>query len=282
MCHLHLRYARRSGERSLYRRNRLCNRVAHEIPKLVSRVRRNERACPSQFGPAYARANTKGGGHTVFECPHWESGGEDLAVCYINPPNNHNIICLEAELVLTREAVAELELGPGDDVFMVGRFMQHEGTSQNIPTMRFGNISAMPIEPIFNSYLEKDQESFLVEMRSLSGYSGSPVFVYQMNPKNKARPSELDNIWDYTYNMRGPFLLGVDWCHLFGKEYIRDPATGDPIPNGPYVRSNTGIAAVVPAWYLAELLNSKNIKDQRAEEDEILRQKIESLSIELD
>jgi hypothetical protein len=50
----------------------------------------------------------------------------------------------------------------------------HEGRQKNSPTARFGNIAQMPNEPVIIKRFE--QECFLVEARSIGGYSGSPVF----------------------------------------------------------------------------------------------------------
>ena len=59
--------------------------------------------------------------------------------------------------------------------FMIGRFLNHQGTKDKIvPAVRFGNISVM-LEIIWNSTVNKDQLSFSVEMRSRTGFSGSPA-----------------------------------------------------------------------------------------------------------
>ena len=58
---------------------------------------------------------------------------------------------------------------------MIGRFLNHQGTKDKIvPAVRFGNISVM-LELIWNSTVSKDQLSFAVEMRSRTGFSGSPA-----------------------------------------------------------------------------------------------------------
>jgi hypothetical protein len=67
-------------------------------------------------------------------------------------------------------------LGPGDEVFMIGRFISHDGKLENHPSTRFGNLSMLPA-PIKNEY-GLEQESFAVDMRSISGYSGSPAFIF--------------------------------------------------------------------------------------------------------
>ena len=60
---------------------------------------------------------------------------------------------------------------------MVGRFVSHEGKQQNSPAVRFGNIAMMQKEKIIDER-GVAQESFLVEIRSLPGYSGSAVLIY--------------------------------------------------------------------------------------------------------
>jgi hypothetical protein len=60
--------------------------------------------------------------------------------------------------------------------------MDHAGKFENMPSVRFGNISMLPNErePIEddNLKLRRNQVGYLVEARSRSGYSGSPVFIY--------------------------------------------------------------------------------------------------------
>ena len=52
-----------------------------------------------------------------------------------------------------------------------------DGGQKNTPSARFGNMSMMPEKPIrrADGIL---QESYLLEMRSINGYSGSPAFVH--------------------------------------------------------------------------------------------------------
>jgi hypothetical protein len=98
-------------------------------------------------------------------------------------------------------------IGAGDDCFFLGRFSTHEGCEHNRPSARFGTLAMTHGETIVDEY-GCHQESFLVEARSLAGYSGSPVFVYKsagMDPDTgEVKPHVSASV----------FLLGVDWCHL--------------------------------------------------------------------
>src|SRR5262249_35512833 len=99
------------------------------------------------------------------------------------------------------------------------------------------------------------QVSFLIEARSIAGYSGSPVFWYDKPAERKI---------DLT--KRG-FLLGVDWGHvdcagdivdIFDKETGRK----NPKLEGRY---NSGMMGVVPASKLEECLDDPAVVREREE-----------------
>jgi hypothetical protein len=117
--------------------------------------------------------------------------------------------------------------------------------------VRFGNLAMMPWEPIKNELSGIEQESFLVEARSLSGFSGSPVYVYNH--------LSIDEDGTFTLEISDRcYLLGVDWCHLSGTEPVRDQA-GERLADGSFVRQNSGMMGVIPAWKLVELLNTEEV-----------------------
>lgn len=73
----------------------------------------------------------------------------------------------------------DLEILPGGEVFMIGRFVGHDGRQKNTPSVRFGNISRMRIsdaEEGADQNQEEVDERFLIDCRSIPDYSGSPVF----------------------------------------------------------------------------------------------------------
>src|SRR5208337_5394725 len=83
---------------------------------------------------------------------------------------------ISTKVFATEEIVSEYGIGVGDDVFMVGRFINHEGSPTYLPATRFGNISVMPF-PILKS--PQKGPSYCIDMHSRPGFSGSPVFVYR-------------------------------------------------------------------------------------------------------
>jgi hypothetical protein len=165
---------------------------------------------------------------------------------------------------LTPEIISHCWIGPGDDVFMIGRFIGQDGKESNLPTARFGNISRMNGEPI------KDddgipQDSFLVEMRSMSGYSGSPVFVY-LNPTLPRPPKWITPATHpYRHGLHGPWLLGIDWCHIPNFKRVLDAGRKAPIKPEQWVEVNSGMAGVIPAWYIQEILELPELAMKREE-----------------
>ncbi|TPJ66519.1 hypothetical protein [Mesorhizobium sp. B2-7-1] len=68
----------------------------------------------------------------------------------------------------------------GQEILILGLFRYHTGSLRNEPIIRVGNLSAMPAEPLWTSHAGHI-EGYLVEARSISGLSGSPVFLNLMD-----------------------------------------------------------------------------------------------------
>jgi hypothetical protein len=54
----------------------------------------------------------------------------------------------------------------------------------------------------------------------------------------------------------GFWLLGVDWCHLTDSARVTEKYDQDEIVTNYSVRMNSGMAGVIPAWKILEILNS--------------------------
>src|SRR5439155_3723752 len=167
----------------------------------------------------------------------------DIAVVPLDLLRAHKFLSIPVAIFLTEDLAAQWDIGLGDDVFMFGRFVTHDGKQKNSPSVRFGNISMMPTDDVYHPSNESQtQESFLIEVHSISGYSGSPVLVrafqsekFEVMPTNPRIPS-LPRV------PRGPFLLGVEWGYI---------NTHDQSQN------NTGICGVVPTWHVSDLLQTR-------------------------
>jgi hypothetical protein len=213
--------------------------------------------------------NTKEGKRQVFTTANgdWRFlPNHDVAAVPVSFNSaTHSVRHIGIDGVMTQELIAAQEVGPGDETFMIGRFVNHEGKEKNLPTVRFGNISMMPYEPIEDEYGVL-QESFLVECRSVPGYSGSPVFLNI--DFNKPRPSEASKAQVILGRATEQRLLGIDWAHINSyDEVFEKTGEGKRLKTNLVARSNTSMAAVVPAWRIAELLNIEEFREMRSQVD---------------
>jgi hypothetical protein len=72
-------------------------------------------------------------------------------------------------------------------------------------------------------------------------------------------------------NPKGPYLLGIDWCHLCDTSPVTDK-DGKKLEYGWKVSQNTGMAGVIPAWKIAEVLNCEVfVKDREKEAERIAK-----------
>lgn len=202
-------------------------------------------------GHTVIRINTNAGGRSYVETQKadWKfDQDDDLCVIPVAIDEHHTYRALSRSSYLDQTTIDLWNIGPGDDVFMIGRFINRDGAPQNSPSIRFGNISIMHKEKVKHQRLGHWQENISVEMRSIGGYSGSPVFVtvppFSVRP-DKNEISQESRIW----------LLGVDWGHVRTREPVMFKGSETHHPEGLYVEYNTGMANVVPAWRLTKLLD---------------------------
>jgi hypothetical protein len=164
---------------------------------------------------------------------------------------------------------------------MVGRYVNHEMRVFDRAVVRFGNVAMLP-EVVWQEDRGYNQESFLVDMRSISGFSGSQVIVYYATtgsvpiPDSNVTLPGLDGERDIIGNA---WLLGVDWGHLPVGVDLKDK--GKNVIGRMAV--NSGMAGVVPAWKLGEILDQPKIRAAREKaEAEILAARESSMGGVLD
>ena len=197
------------------------------------------------------RLNTEEGTTHVIELEvdRWvhHPAGDDLAILAFGlPARGLRFKRLPRSYILTREEFLEHNVGVGDDVYFMGRFIAHDGKQRNQPVARFGAIAMMPGEPVHQKERGFDQESFLVEARSLGGFSGSPVMLHipPFSPRFRTGTHGPDP--EGASASVTTALIGVDWGSM-----RLDEAT------------NTGIMGVVPVWKLEELLDDEEVRQAR-------------------
>lgn len=234
---------------------------------------------------------------TTFDAWFTHPGGDDIAVLPLDiPPETLAGLkwwSVPSYQFITHETINAYRIGIGDEAFMIGRLVNHEGRQKNAAVARFGNIALMAdaSEPIRHTY--GMFEGFLVECRSLSGFSGSPVFVMTTQvyrgedaekvvkfragnqiPREAIRDGKEQRfpgqivVQSIDLTNAGPWLLGIDWGHT----PLYRPVERGGIPDVSLrVELNTGIACVSPAWKIMDVLNTEELVKQRRDEDQRIK-----------
>ena len=151
-----------------------------------------------------------------------------------------------------------MNVGLGDDVVMVGRFVDLEIGPLNNPTARFGNISASLVRIPQSGPSPGSRESYCLDMHSRTGYSGSPVFVYRTPGTDLVRHLELGRPELKSAMLA---LLGVHFGQFTELWKIRGQA-------GRVVEGASGMTGVIPAWRIRDLLTLSAVASQREASDD--------------
>ena len=245
------------------------------------------------------RVNTRSGGIETIPTsrdqwiPHPD--GLDVEIMPFEVKEHLKWNSIPISIFVTREIIEVFNIGIGDEIVVIGRLVNHAGKQKNSPVVRFGNIALMadPTEPIVSEVAE--QEAFLVECRSLSGFSGSPVLVttsqgYSGESAQKVvqfrqkqfgfspSPNGPRITTNSILGTQGPWFLGIDCGHipLWTPVRQRDKSTGiiDTATDTQLrVEANTGVACVLPAWHVMTILDSPELVRERKAEEKKLAEK---------
>ncbi|MEI9981939.1 MAG: hypothetical protein WDN69_01170 [Aliidongia sp.] len=204
----------------------------------------------------------------------------DVAVCPTNlRKSDYSILhCPTDGNILNKSVLNYYNIGIGDEVNVAGLFRHDLSPSRNIPVIRTGTIAAMPHGRIRTTH--GYQESFLIEIRSIEGLSGSPVSV-GIPPLRDVRlptgpiPHLFGAAPDYVPPNRGesaPYLVGM----MLGAfevsrpsdsmQFVSDSSSStetQPPPSGYSI--NTGLAAVLPTESIIEAVEQPEVKAARKE-----------------
>jgi hypothetical protein len=219
-------------------------------------------------GNTTLRINKTGGGVETLVLPEasWvqHPDGDDVAVAPVaSMPPDWRVMALGLpDFYPTPERMEELNVGVGDDVFMLGRFFAHSGRQRNEPLARFGNIAMMPGEKVLDGR-QLLVDAFLVEMHSLPGFSGSPVFiaigagsyrgVYGADKQARMMPFYTETIG----------LLGIDTGHKQMSHKVIDRTTREPVDEDWRVQQNSAVAIVAPYNKIGDVMSSEELVEQR-------------------
>lgn len=179
-----------------------------------------------------------------------------------------NVRPIPVEMFLSDSDRASAGIGPGDAVFIAGMFTRLP-TTRIEPIIRTGNIAAMPRDPIPNVNICQravDAEMHLIEVRSMGGLSGSPVFVREtVGLEQHARSSEWKKGELVNLACAGPFyFLGMMQGH-----WNIHPAEHDNYAFHASKETDRsialGLSLAVPARKILEVLNHPELVAMREE-----------------
>jgi hypothetical protein len=212
-----------------------------------------------QSGNLYVRANLKSGTAEMvaIEDPWFypDLEASDVAVLPVSPPDEFDTATISSDLILTDDVSLRYGLGVGDEIFSVGLFAKHWGKTRNVPLVRSGIIAAMPGEPLQDPTSGIEYQAYLVEMRSIGGLSGSPVFAYfgvdRILVEDHVQPYFTTSIYLLGL-IRGHWPKTGEWLSDF------ETSEADTI--------NTGIAIVTPIQDVIALIEGDEELTRRRKE----------------
>ncbi len=196
---------------------------------------------------------------------HWSFSTDasvDLAITPIGlNVDKLDVVFLPSSLLLGQDEVEKNHVVEGDSVLFTGLFVQIVGQNHSEPIVREGKIAMMPREQIPTT-LNSLGDVYLVDSHVFGGNSGSPMFI------------------DLAGMRGGSITTGVNY-RVFGvvSGYVREDINLTLQPVAAYagtVAANSGIAMVVPAQKVLDIINSQELQKQR--DDVIKAQSVQHAS----
>ena len=114
----------------------------------------NKHIVKNEFGTEknFIQVNKKDGKDEIISVNNdswvFHPHGFDIAITELNlNPEIHDIgFIRRGPDSVSMKDISRFDFGPGDEVFMIGRFIGINNSNRVVPIVRYGNISSMPIE----------------------------------------------------------------------------------------------------------------------------------------
>jgi hypothetical protein len=200
-------------------------------------------------GRMWVRANYGAASEEVLiEAGEWRKHPTaDVAVAEWTDPQGRESTRVDLEELANKEIIDYYSMGLGHDLYMVGLFQRHTGSKTNEVMCRRGSIAMMPSEPVTIDRHGNTADVYLMEVRSIGGFSGSPVFVHvpEYTVSGPNRPANV-NSSDF-------YLLGLASGHWDIPMLRKDSGKHQPPPKERNIA--TGISTVVPAAKILETIS---------------------------
>lgn len=240
-------------------------------------------------GASVIRINTKDNGSAIINLDicDWcydHKSGNDLAVALVPIEEDHNFefTVLPLDLLLTRSDHKRMDVSPGEDVFMVGRFVDHDGKTTNRPAVRFGNLS-INVAPLKVQAFDRIVDVFCLDTNSRTGYSGSPVFLYRsaqtdLKSLMKEEAPSKENFRNQKIFLSGPpqfRLLGVHTAQFPEYWDLKEKSTDQSKEansvfevSGAQIKGMSGMSICTPAWGILDLIQSSSEVQRKLTQEE--------------
>lgn len=215
-------------------------------------------------GDLFIRLVDSNGGTVPMRIPidlWWDHPTTDVAAIRISfNLAEYGLQFLPTDLFATQEWLSEHNVGIGDRLVLSGMFSEYVGGVRDEPILRFGRISLIPTEklriPPQGPMPGMEIEAILAEAASWGGQSGSPAFVYFSLDRGLFVGDRVE------MRLPNPRLLGLVHGHY---NIVQRVFEKDEEYQNLRVPLNAGIAIIVPAMKILELLNSRPVIEDREE-----------------
>jgi len=184
----------------------------------------------------------------------------DLAVLEVPQadPTKLDVSLVGVEMFLSAADVNDHKLNEGIDLFFAGMFTSYLGVSRIQPIVRFGRLAMIPSEPV--EWLGLPTELLLADTFSFGGNSGSPVFFYEGIDRDAGSITIGEPLVRLAGVMEGYFPDAEPTQTLDVPASARRRGRSRKVI---YSFTNTGIAAITPAYKLHEILFGRELSSKR-------------------
>lgn len=233
------------------------------------------------------RINTKSGKPKIFafSANEWffKKDSYDIA---ISPPLRVDLSLDEASpldfksFFLSSEDEIKDAIGPAEDVFMVGRFINYDGMENNSPAFRFGHISIMDAQ--VKQSTDYVGRMIVLDMNSRTGFSGSPVFIYRtigsyffdFEPDKVLvggghylkllgiHEGQFPELWEL--KNKNPDRINSK-NSLTWEDESSESINTSLFSDGNYISGYSGMTRIIPASCITEVLNLSELDSMRTE-----------------
>jgi len=224
----------------------------------------------------YIRLNNKKGGSNYLPIQLIDHGDNknifvsddpavDVAVIAVAPDvNAYDFLAIPEAMITKPEDFKAMRIREGTSTFFTGLFAPYPGDQRIYPVVKFGTVALVTDEKVpwiaqvlTNGVVVKQNvktELYLLETPSAGGNSGSPVFFYLGADRE---PGSI--------NLSAPVLklAGI----MLGYYPDPQPLLYAQTDTRPFAPSNSGVAAIAPAYKIREILFSRELSDRRTHLD---------------